>query len=287
MDFTEHTIASNDGPRVYLRDYAPRAAAKLPVVCLHGLTRNSADFEAVAPRIASSGRRVLAFDVRGRGKSDCDPDPARYRPDVYCADVLKALDTLGIARAVFFGTSMGGIMTMIIAATAPARVAAAILNDIGPEVDPKGLARIASYVGKSGPFDSWSEMTAAVKAGQGALFPGRDDAFWQRFVRRVARERADGKVEFAYDPKIAVAFAPAPDAPPPPSLIPLFEALARVPVLVIRGAESDILARDGLATMKRIKPDLVVAEVPATGHAPTLEEPEAQAAIETFLAQVE
>jgi len=286
MEFTEHSIATVDGPRVYVRDYAPQGGPKLPVVCLHGLTRNSADFDEAAPRIAALGRRVLALDARGRGKSDNDSDPSRYRPDVYCGDTIRALDMLGIARAVFLGTSMGGIMTMILATMAPGRIAAAILNDIGPVVDPKGVARIASYVGKSGPFDSWDEMTAAAKAAQGPLFPGRDDAFWRRFVHRVARERADGKVEFAYDPKIATTFATPPSSPPP-SMIPLFEALARVPVLVIRGADSDILSRDGLAAMKQIKPDLAVIEVPGIGHAPTLDEPEARTAIEQFLAKVE
>jgi len=286
MEFSEHRIATVDGPRIYLRDYAPQGTPKLPVVCLHGLTRNAADFEDVAPRIAALGRRVLALDARGRGKSDNDPDPTRYRPDVYCGDTIRALDMLGVSRAVFLGTSMGGIMTMLLATMVPGRIASAILNDIGPEVDPKGIARIASYVGKSGPFASWDAMTDAVKATQGALFPGRDDGFWRRFVQRVARERADGMVEFAYDPKIATAFA-QPQAAPPPSMIPLFEALARVPVLVIRGADSDILSRDGLATMQRIKPDLIAAEVPAMGHAPTLDEPEAVRAIEQFLAQVE
>ena len=141
------------GPFVYARDYAAMAG-RLPVVCLHGLTRNSADFEAVAPKIAALGRRVIAIDARGRGRSDNDPDATRYRPDVYVGDVLHVLDTLGIPRAVFLGTSMGGIMTMLAATIAPDRIAAAILNDIGAEVDPAGLKRIASYVGKAGPFAS-------------------------------------------------------------------------------------------------------------------------------------
>ncbi len=223
--------------------------------------------------------------MRGRGKSDNDPDPARYRPDTYVGDTLRVLDTLNVPRAVFLGTSMGGIMTMLAAVMAPTRIAAAILNDIGPEIDPKGVGRIASYVGKSGPFGSWAEAVAAVKASQGAMFPDGDDAFWRTFAQRVARERDDGRVEFAYDPAIAVAFA-AP-ATPPPSMVPLFEALARVPVLVIRGATSDILSSEGLATMKRIKPDLDYTEVPGIGHAPTLEEHEAWDALAKFLSKVE
>jgi pimeloyl-ACP methyl ester carboxylesterase len=286
MDFAEHRIATEDGPRVHARDYAADAVHRLPVVCLHGLTRNAADFEAVAPRIATLGRRVIVIDARGRGKSDNDPEPARYRPDTYVGDVVRVLDTLNVPRAVFLGTSMGGIMTMLAAVTAPTRIAAAILNDIGPEVDPKGIARIASYVGKSGPFGSWAEMIAAVKASQGAMFPHGDDAFWRTFAQRVARERDDGGVEFAYDPAIAQAFA-VPPASPPPSMLPLFEALARVPVLVVRGATSDILSADGVETMRRIKPDLTYAEVPDIGHAPTLEEHEAWDAIAKFLSNVE
>jgi pimeloyl-ACP methyl ester carboxylesterase len=289
MPFAEHRIESADGPKVYARDYmAEGVAHRLPVVCLHGLTRNSADFEVVAPRIAALGRRVIAIDARGRGKSDSDPDPARYRPDVYVGDVWRVMDALGIPRAVFLGTSMGGIMTMLAAAADPARVAAAILNDIGAEVDPRGIARIASYVGKSGPFASWDEMIVAVKATQTVAFPGRlgDDGFWRMLVRRVARERADGRVEFAYDPAIAQAFAAAP-AGPPPSMMPLFQILATRPVLLIRGAISDLLSPSGVAAMMEAKPDLAFAEVPNVGHAPTLEEHEAWSAIAAFLSRVE
>ena len=286
MNFAEHRIATEDGPKVYARDYLSEGSHKLPVLCLHGLTRNSADFEIVAPRIATLGRRVIAIDVRGRGKSDNDPDPGRYRPDVYVGDVVRVLDTLNVPRAVFLGTSMGGIMTMIAAAAAPTRLASAILNDIGPEVDPKGVARIASYVGKSGPFADWDDAIASVRATQGAAFPHGDDAFWRTIVQRVVRERDDGRIEYAYDPAISQAFRNAGDAPPP-SLIPFFEALAKLPVLVVRGETSDILSRDGLDAMRRVKPDLVVAEVPGIGHAPTLEEPEAWDAIVAFLAMVE
>jgi len=286
MEFDEHRIATEDGPKVFARDYAPDAAHHLPVVCLHGLTRNTADFEVVAPRIAEHGRRVIAIDARGRGLSDNDPDPSRYRADVYVGDVLRVMDRLRVPRAVFLGTSMGGIMTMLIAATARARISAAILNDIGPEVDPAGVARIASYVGKSGPFADWSEMIAAVRTSQSVAFPGRDDAFWTNFAHRVARMRADGKVEFAYDPKIAQVFT-APPPSPPPSLMPFFEALAKDPVLIVRGAASDILSPQGVAAMRRVKPDLAFVEVPSIGHAPTLEEPAAWDAIADFLSQVE
>jgi pimeloyl-ACP methyl ester carboxylesterase len=269
MDFSEHKIPTPDGPKIYARDYAPVGAARrLPVLCLHGLTRNSADFEVVAPMIAARGRRVIVIDARGRGQSDNDPDATRYRPDV------------------FLGTSMGGIMTMLASIAAPARIAAAILNDIGPEIAPGGIARIAGYVGKLGPYPSWNDAAEAIKASQSIAFPGKDDAFWKTFARRVARERRDGRIEFAYDPAIALAFA-TPSTVPPTNMVPLFEALAAVPILLIRGALSDLLSPDGVATMKRVKPDMEFAEVPNVGHAPTLEEPQAWQAIADFLSRVE
>jgi pimeloyl-ACP methyl ester carboxylesterase len=287
MNFTEHRIETADGPKVYVRDYTAQGNGRgLPVICLHGLTRNSADFEAVASETAAQERRVIAIDARGRGKSDNDPDATRYRPDVYVGDVWRVMDTLDIPRAVFLGTSMGGIMTMLAAVTNSARVAAAILNDIGAEIDPKGLTRIASYVGKAEPFASWDEATAAVKAVQSVAFPDKDDEFWQTFTRRVTRERADGRIELAYDPAISNAFSATPSAPPP-SMMPLFAALATRPVLLIRGALSDLLSRDGVAAMKQTKPDMEFVEVPNVGHAPTLEEPEACSAIASFLAHVE
>ena len=286
MKFSEHRMVTPDGPAIYARDYAPEGAARgVPVLCLHGLTRNSADFEAVAPAIVSLGRRVIVPDTRGRGRSDNDPDPARYRPEIYAADTLALLDMLGIARAVFLGTSMGGVMTMLTAAMAPGRIAAAILNDIGAEVDPAGVARIAAYVGRSDPFVSWDEMIASIRAQQQALFPDADDGFWERWAHRVARERPDGCVEFAYDPLIRQAFG-APQGAAPPDLWALFEALSAVPVLLIRGALSDILPAAGAAKMKRVKPDLVFVEIPGIGHAPTLEEKPSREAIAEFLSGV-
>src|SRR5262249_22310322 len=153
-----------------------------------------------------------------------------YRPDVYVQDVLHVLDQMDIPRAVFVGTSMGGIITMLAAAVSRERIAAAALNDIGPVINPAGIARIASYVGKTMSFESWDAIIAAIKAAQGAAFPDADDMFWKIFARRVARELPDGRVAFAYDPAIANAFAQTPSNPPP-DMTPLFTALAAVPVL--------------------------------------------------------
>ncbi len=285
MQYAEHRIATVDGLTLYARDYAAQGDVRgLPVLCLHGLTRNSADFEDVAPKIAALGRRVIVIDMRGRGLSEYDPDPARYRADVYVGDTLAVLDALAIPRAVFLGTSMGGIVTMLAATTARERIAASILNDVGPEIDPAGVARISSYVGKAGPFESWEQTVAGVRLAQQFCFPDRDENFWQSFARRVTRELSGGRFAYAYDPAIALAFA-APPASPPPSMLPLFEALAVVPVLLVRGALSDLLSLQGVATMKRVKPDLAYAEVSNVGHAPLLNEPEAWNGIASFLAR--
>jgi pimeloyl-ACP methyl ester carboxylesterase len=248
------------------------------------LTRNLRDFETVAPFIAAQGRRVFAMDMRGRGRSDRDPDWSRYRLDIYAADVVRVLDRLGITSAVFVGTSMGGIVSMAVAATAPGRVAAAVLNDIGPVIDPAGIARIMTYAGNVGPFESWDAIVATISKAQGAAYPGADGAFWHAFARRAARERADGKVEFDYDPRVREALLRPPPGPPP-DLKAIFAALKPVPVLVLRGAISDILSRDGVTAMREIKPDLEFAEIPGVGHAPTLDEPESRHALSAFLSR--
>jgi pimeloyl-ACP methyl ester carboxylesterase len=278
--YTERFLRVPDGLSLFARDYAPAGgeARGLPVICLHGLTRNSADFDVLAERIAAIGRRVIVPDVRGRGRSDNDPVPDRYRPNIYVGDTVAWLDALAVPRAVFIGTSMGGVITMLAAVTAGERIAAAVLNDIGPEIDPRGIARIGSYVGKEGPYASWDEAIAAVRDIQRDNFPGRDDVFWQKFSHCVLRER-EGRVEYAYDPAIAATFGGA----PPASMLPLFEALAKAPVLVIRGALSNLLSEQGVETMKRVKPDLDYAEVPSVGHAPTLNESVSWNAIEKFL----
>jgi pimeloyl-ACP methyl ester carboxylesterase len=285
VTFTEHRLKSPDGLHLFVRDYSPSGpAAGAPVLCLHGLTRNSKDFEAVAPWIAEQGRRVLAMDVRGRGQSAWDSDPTRYNPMVYAGDVVAALTQLGISKAVFVGTSMGGLITAVVAAIKGDIIEAAILNDIGPVIDPRGIARISSYAGNTGPFPSWAACAGQIKTLQSAFFPDVDDAFWMIFAKRCAKETADGQIVFDYDPAIAQGMSAA--APPPEALMPLFQALGAKPVLVVRGALSDILSIDGVAAMQAAKPDLDLCEVAGVGHAPTLEEPAARNAIAAFLRRV-
>jgi pimeloyl-ACP methyl ester carboxylesterase len=294
--FAERTVRTPDGLSLKVRDYpAAEPATGLPVFCLHGLTRNSKDFEVVAPRIAALGRRTIAWDTRGRGRSDRDPEPARYNAAIYAQDAVATLDEMAIDRAVFIGTSMGGLIMMALAAMAPQRIAASVLNDVGPEIDPAGLARIGSYVGKAGKAETWEAAAAVLRGINEVAFPNEDSSFWMRFARRTFRQNPDGSLEPDYDPAIAQAFQPPPppaegapaSAAPAPDLRPFFQALAAAgPMLVVRGAASDILSPAGLATMRELKPDLDVIEVAGIGHAPTLEEPAAWDGLINFLARV-
>jgi pimeloyl-ACP methyl ester carboxylesterase len=286
--FEERVIATVDGLSLYLRDYAPLLPQTgLPVICLHGLTRNSRDFEVVAPRIAALGRRVIVPDMRGRGQSANDSDPAHYVPAVYAQDVLSLLDKLDTPQAVFVGTSMGGLITMVVATMAPQRIAAVIMNDIGPQIEVDGLKHIATYVGRGRPLSSWAEAADALKAVTGEAYPGRADdaAFWDAFARRTFHVRDDGLSAADYDSNIALTVAD-PETTPLPDLTPLFQAIAQKPVLSVRGGISNILSPVGVARMRELKPDLATVEVPNIGHAPCLDEPEAWDAVLDFLARV-
>ncbi len=287
--FAERRWTTADGLTLFARDYAPGGGvARLPVIAIHGLTRNSADFSGIAPLIAASGRRVLAVDVRGRGRSDRATDPMAYTPDVYAKDVQALMHQSGVERAVFLGTSMGGLITMALAGQASKKVAAAILNDIGPEVSPEGLMRISAYSGQPADTPTWVEATEYVKRTNGIAFPHYTDADWQAFARRVFREGTEGSPVLDYDPDIAVPIRAAGAKALAPNLWPMFRSLARRrPTLLVRGETSDLLSAAIAAKMKKAAPDMDYAEVPGVGHAPMLDEPEAKAAIFEFLAGVE
>lgn len=284
--FAERRWTSPDGLTLFARDYAPAAGpAKLPVIAIHGLTRNSADFEGIAPLLAQSGRRVLALDVRGRGRSDRAPDPMTYVPDVYARDVLALMEQAGIERGVFMGTSMGGLITMVLALMKSKAITAAILNDIGPQVSPEGLARIAAYSGQPVETPTWAAAADYAKRINEIAFPENTDADWDAFARRVFRDGTEGTPVLDYDPDIAVPIRAAGAKALVPNLWPAFRKLARNrPTLLIRGGTSDLLSADIAAKMKKAAPDMEYAEVPGIGHAPMLDEPEAKSAIFEFLA---
>ena len=286
--FVDLTWRGEGGLALYARDYAGSAGpARCPVVCIHGLTRNSADFEEVAPWIAAKGRRVLALDIRGRGRSERDPDPSRYHPRVYAGDVIRLLDEAGIARAVFIGTSMGGIITMAIAAKRLGAIAAAVLNDVGPVISMHGLNRIKGYVGQGRPVETWDDAADYMKAINGVAFPHNTAADWQAWARRTFRSDANGKIVLDYDPRIASAIQGAKLKPTSLMAKLLFRRLARNrPTLLIRGGNSDIVGPEEAGYMRRVAPGMQYAEVPGVGHAPMLMEPAAQEALSNFLAHV-
>jgi pimeloyl-ACP methyl ester carboxylesterase len=300
-NYTEISFTSDDGLRLAARDYAAGAqagaapghaaaahlSAPLPVLCLHGLTRNAADFDEFAPRIAALGRRVLALDVRGRGGSAYDPEPDNYNPKVYANDVETLMNGLGIERAIFVGTSMGGLITMTLASRNIERVAAAVLNDIGPVISARGLARIAGYAGKVVRPATWAEAAAAVKEINRCAFPDNADDEWDRWARRAFAPDDDGRLRPRYDPNIAISLQNGKLRPSSLSARKAFRTLTgQRPTLLVRGALSDLVEARQADWMRRAAPSMDYVEVPNVGHAPMLTEPPAFDAIVRFLAQV-
>jgi pimeloyl-ACP methyl ester carboxylesterase len=279
---------SRDGLRLHYRDYPgkpgwrddPGKPGRPPILCIPGLTRNARDFEGVAERLAGEGR-LIAVDLRGRGESGYSRDPMLYNPLVYVQDIEALIAFLGLERFILVGTSLGGLVTMFLAMADAGRIAAAVLNDVGPVVEQAGLDHIRSYVGRSQSWPSWLHAARALREAQQDRYPLWPVEQWLVYAKRVCRLSANGRIQLDYDMKIAEPLRlPAPDV----DLWPAFRALAAVPTLLVRGALSDLLSEATAARMKAEKPDLEIVTVPRVGHAPTLEEPEAEAAIDRFLA---
>jgi len=277
----EYWFDSPDGLRLFSRVYAGPSAGAPVVLCLHGLMRNSRDFEELAPHLAAR-YRVIVPDIRGRGFSARDPNFNNYQIPVYVNDLVGLFAGLGVERATIIGTSMGGFVAMLLATLQPRLVAGIVLNDVGPEVDPAGFERIRAYAGKSPPVHSWPEAVANVRSIFGLAWPDLSDEQWQRLARRSYRANAAGVPEADADPLIAELLR-EPKATTP-NLWPLWRALAQIPILAIRGAQSDVLSSATLARMQREKPELEVLTVANRGHVPLLDEPECVVAIDQFLA---
>lgn len=257
----------------------PGETGQIPIVCLHGLTRNAKDFEELGPWLRDvTGRPVFALSFRGRGQSDEAPDPMSYVPQTYVDDLGAILDALEIEQISIVGTSLGGIVGMLFGAAYPARLERLVLNDVGPELAEAGLLRIAGYAGKvQSTVEDWAAAKDINKQINGVAFPGRDEAFWQKITNRLFVEK-DGQVMLDYDQNIAQAFTAENAAPP---LWPAFDRLI-CPLLSIRGALSDLLTSDIVDKMKASQPEMGAVDVAQTGHAPYLEEAEAMAALSTF-----
>lgn len=283
--YEDRSWTSGDGLSLYYRDYAgPAGYAGPPVLCLHGLTRNSRDFADLAEHIAVT-RRVIVPDMRGRGQSDYAPNSATYNPAQYVADVEILLDEQGIERFIAIGTSMGGLMTMMLAAAKPGRIAALVLNDIGPELNLAGVARIAGYVGHGRSYPTWIHAARSIAEVHGPAFPDYDLDAWLEMAKRTLVVTQNGRISFDYDMAIAEPFK-EPGNAAPPNLWLAYEALRGVPMVLVRGELSDLLTPDTVKQMRVRNPAMTSVTVPRVGHAPNLDEPEARAAIDALLAQV-
>ncbi len=281
VNFTEQYCRSADGLRLYARSYAGPSADAPVVLCLHGLTRTCRDFEDLAPHLHDR-YRIIAVDFRGRGQSDRDADSSHYQPVTYVKDVVAMLEQLAVPSVVVIGTSLGGLVAMMLAALHRPILRGMVLNDVGPEIDPVGAARIRSYAGRLPAVTNWANAVAQAQAVYGAAWPGLDAAYWERIVRRGYRQDAQGRPEPDADPKIGEALRGAPGAAP--DLWPLWAASRGLPTLVLRGAHSDILSLATLERMKSTRPEILMLEVPDRGHVPLLDEPPVLEAIDGFLA---
>lgn len=265
-------VSAQDGLRLHARDYGDAASGRLPVVCLPGLTRNSIDFHDLAlflSRHRHRPRRVVAVDYRGRGLSEWDKDWRNYDVRVEVADLMAVLAALGIEEAAFVGTSRGGLVTMGLAIGRPGAIRGAVLNDVGPVIEPQGLLRIRSYVGKLPSPRDWAEAADMLKQVSGSQSPGLTNDDWLAMAKGTWREEPGGLVP-TYDPALMKPLAGLDLESPIPPLWPLFEGLKDVPVLAIRGETSDLLSRETLAAMTERHPGLETFEVPGQGHAPLL-----------------
>lgn len=279
----QRTYQSRDQRRLFYREFGDSAAKRSPVLCLAGFTRNSKDFGKLAAQL-SAHRRVLCPDLRGRGQSDYDPDLDRYHPKTYLDDIWELLTVTDTPRVVVIGTSLGGLLAMMMAATRPQAVAGVVLNDVGPEIAPEGLARICAYIGKLPEVRTWPEALAQSKAVYELALPDLSDEEWEQFTKCQYAEDTHGVVRREYDPKLGDALRRLSGVPG--EAWELFAALKEVPTLAFRGAISDILSPSVFDKMAQVKTDLRRVLVPNRGHVPLLNEPACQTALEGFFASV-
>ncbi len=279
--FKDYFFQTADGLRLYARDYPGPDANAPALLCLHGLTRNSKDFAGLAQALASDFRVVLP-EQRGRGLSDYAEDVSRYTLLQYVEDMQGLIVELGLQRLSVVGTSMGGLMTFALNALSPGLIERAVINDIGPEIAQEGLDRIKSYVGVAGPFEDWEEATVYLSSITAEIFPDWTDAEWSDFARQWYIER-EGQIVIDYDPRIATPLATQSGGTEAATLWSLFEAMASVPSLLVRGELTDLLSPECVARMQRAHPTMEVLSVPNVGHAPMLNEPGVTEAIRRFL----
>lgn len=281
-DYIDGYFTNPDGLKQHYRDYNSAPAGAPVVLCMPGLTRNAKDFGYIADHLKNRCR-LICVEQRGRGLSQWDPDPSRYSPVTYVDDMMTLLAHLGLREIITIGTSLGGLMTIMMNAMHPGIIKAAVINDIGPEIDPKGIDRIKSYVGIGAPPATWDEAVAAVKSANPGVYPNFTDQEWVDFTHMLYTDEGGTPVA-QYDPAIRKNFDDQDDQSAP-DLWPLFTLMHSVPTVVLRGGLSDILAADTLERMQAEHPDLVAVTVPDVGHVPLMREKIVQDAIDTLIAR--
>jgi len=295
MSYTEHFYHGHRGLKLYFRCYGSGSEVLL---CLPGLTRNCKDFESIAEHLSRCWK-VITPDLRGRGRSERDPKRAHYNVRTYARDVWRLLDETGIERAAVIGTSLGGLIAMLMAEQRPQRLRALVLNDIGPEIPAQAAARILQYAGRTPPLKDWSAAAEHARKTHELSYPGMRDDFWRDYVRLSYRDNAEGRPEPDMDAAIAEVLRNPPafhkwirwlhrhgllqrldgaDLDPWNS----FRAVT-MPCLLLHGVLSDVLTADIVKRMQAVKPDLEVVTLPDRGHVPLLDEPAARSAIDEFL----
>lgn len=282
-DWADGWWVTGDGLRLHYRDYAG-GEGKPPILCIPGLTRNARDFEGVADRLEGEWR-LICVELRGRGQSDYAKDPMTYLPPVYWQDMEALIAALGLQRFILFGTSLGGLITMLLAMADNRRIAGALLNDIGPDLEQKGLEHIRSYVGRSQNWPTWLHAARAICEMQRDRYPGWEIGQWLVYAKRLCKLTQSGRIVFDYDMRIAEPFR-APGGDTGFDLWSAFAGLKGVPSLVVHGEISDLLSPATVERMLAENPAMEAATIPRVGHAPTLDEPEAAAAIDRLLARV-
>ncbi len=292
--FAEKYFRTQDGLSLYYRDYEPtfdgrsdgsddmRNPDLLPVLCLSGLARNSKDFAPFAARVAATGRRVLCLDYRGRGRSAYDPDPMNYQPATYLNDIRHLLSALGLHKVFVMGSSLGGILGMGMGAAMPTAIAGLMLNDVGPDIETSGFARIQGYLKQDRPQRNWDEAIADLKS----IFTNNSftDEEWRDVAEGTFVLGKDGLLHYDWDVDLYKPIAKSPEVP---DLWPYFNSVRHVPVLVLRGEKSDILRSETVEKMVAAHPDISAVTVPGAGHIPTLKEPAAIEAVDEFFAHVQ
>jgi len=281
QDYRERRISAQDGLRLFLRDFGDPLAPEVPLLCLSGLARNSKDFIGFARRHAAR-RRVVCPDYRGRGQSDYDAEWRNYRPEVYLRDLATLLAACNLHRVIVCGTSMGGLLAMGLAVSNPIVLAGVILNDVGPALETQAVGRIRDHIARDQPLADWAAASAEAKRLHAELGYGEDEAKWRRFVEATYRQGPDGRLRVDWDVRIARTLGGQ-----LPDLWPFFRAIRRLPALAIRGSQSSVLTAKTFAAMLAEKPDLLQVTVPDVGHAPALDEAEAEQAIDDFVAGID